>query len=498
MHVGFVFLIVGFVIGSGNGSIGGFQYLADYFAGNPPLWLFVLFLIGFGMKAGLFPLHIWMPEAYSAAPSYVSGCLSGAMSKLGIYGILRVLTSVGPDLRTVGVILLAAGIVTALWGIAQAVLQNDLKKLLACFSIENIGIIVTAIGAGTLGLSAGNQLLALFGYGGALLHVVNHSLYKPLLFMGAGSVALAAGTRNLEQLGGLSCSMPVTTMLFLCGAIGICALPPFNGFISEFLIYSGFLQSAAAGSLIIWSVVGMAALALVGGIAVLVFCKAFGIGFLGIPRSPGAAAAKEVSSWMLAAQMLPLAGMLSIGLFPGAVVPVMLHIAGETFLSGESWRWIAAGAQPGSLWGISMSMALLITIVAGLAFWRSRVHKKQSVSRSPTWGCGFTEVHADMQYTGESFSEGFEHMRNSPSPARSYTKRRGQGVPHEELFARPHRFGVRHKDRVDSLISERWAYLVRKLNARLALFQTGKINHYILHALLFLALVFLITWIGWI
>ena len=496
MHIGFVFLVLGFVAGSGEGTLGSFEELKDHFAGNNPVPGFLAFLAGFGMKAGVFPLHVWLPEAHPAAPSHVSALMSGVMTKMGIYGILRVLSTTGDGLRTIGIILLVIGVATALWGIVQAVLQNDLKKLLACSSIENMGIIVIGIGAGTLGLSAGNTTLALLCFSGALLHAINHSLFKPLLFMGAGSVGLSAHTRNLEELGGLSRRMPVTTLLFLCGSIAICALPPFNGFVSEFLLYSGLLKSTAAGSLVIWSVTAIAALALAGGLAVLVFGKAFGIGFLGEPRSAKARQTREVSSLMLAAQTIPLAGILLIGFFPATVVPVVQDIVHEILLPDGSIPPTGPGEVSKSLWGISGTMGVLVLLTIGLGVWRRQVQKRRTISESPTWGCGFTAPNAKMQYTGESFAEGFEHMGNASAGAGPRKNQSGLVVPKEEVFAASHRFGVSHKDSVDRILSERWAYLVRKTSARLALFQTGKINHYILHALLFLALIFLISWLG--
>lgn len=495
MHIGFVFLVAGFVTASGDGTLGSFDVWQTYFARHNPIPLFIVFLIGFGMKAGVFPLHIWLPEAHPAAPSHVSALMSGVMIKMGIYGILRVLSAIVTEGYIIGMILLLLGIATALWGIIQAVLQNDLKKLLAYSSIENIGIIFIGLGAGTLGLSSGNTVLALFAFSGALLHVVNHSLFKPLLFMGAGSIGLAARTRNLEELGGLSKRMPITTVLFLTGSIAICALPPFNGFVSEFLIYFGLLKATAAGSLVIWSILGIAALSLVGGLAVLVFGKAFGIGFLGMPRSAKASQAREVSPLMLAAQMIPLAGILLIGFVPAAVFPTIKNIVLEVFPQ-TGWQPGGQGEISESLWGISLTIGILIALITGLAIWRRQVQKRRTVSESPVWGCGFTAPNARMQYTGESFAEGFEHMSHSPTNAYSRKNRNGQVVPKEEIFAAPHRFGIHHKDSVDRIVSERWAYLVRKINARLALFQTGKINHYILHALLFLALIFLMTWIG--
>jgi formate hydrogenlyase subunit 3/multisubunit Na+/H+ antiporter MnhD subunit len=496
MHIGFVFLVAGFVTASGDGTLGGFDRWGTCFATRDPLPLFILLLIGFGMKAGIFPLHVWLPEAHPAAPSHVSALMSGVMIKMGVYGVLRLLAAIGTGGYSIGLIVLLIGIATALWGIVQAALQNDLKKLLAYSSIENIGILFVGLGAGMLGLSTANGALALFGFTGALLHAVNHSLFKPLLFMGAGSVGLAARTRNLEELGGLSKRMPVTTVFFLIGAVAICALPPFNGFVSEFLIYFGWLRSTAAGSTVIWSMAAMAALALVGGVAALVFAKAFGIGFLGEPRSAKATQVREVSRWMLAAQAIPLAGILLIGLAPGAVVTAVRDVVCDVFPAAGFGSIGAEAAAEESLRGISVISGVLIAIVLGLGFWRRQVQRNRTISESPTWGCGFTAPNSRMEYTGESFSEGLEHLSNSPTNIASYKNRRGEAVPHEEIFARPRGFGIRHKDSVDNLVSQRWAYFVRKVNGRLALFQTGKINHYILHALLFLVLIFLISWIG--
>jgi formate hydrogenlyase subunit 3/multisubunit Na+/H+ antiporter MnhD subunit len=495
MHIGFVFLLVGFVTASGDGTPGSIDAWPRYFAAHNPIPLFIVFLIGFGMKAGIFPLHIWLPQAHPAAPSHVSALMSGVMIKMGVYGILRVVAAITAGGYTVGLILLITGIATALWGIVQAALQSDLKKLLAYSSIENIGIVFIGLGAGMLGLSAGNNALALCCFTGALLHTVNHSLFKPLLFMGAGSVVMAARTRNLEDLGGLSRRMPVTTALFLIGAVAICALPPLNGFVSEFLLYAGLLRSAAAGSLVIWSVAGVAALAFAGGLAMLVFAKAFGIGFLGAPRSPQTAQATEVSRLMIAAQAIPLTGILLIGFVPAAVIPVVREVVGQALLPVPTW----GGVISGDYWGISAAAGILILSVAGLSLWRRQVQRRRVIRESPTWSCGFTAPTARMEYTGESFAEGFEHIGNSTTNPRSRKNRRsGASVPKEEIFAAPHRFGVSHDDRVDRLVADRWGYVVRKINARLALFQTGKINHYILHALLFLALIFLMSWVGWI
>ena len=220
-----------------------------YFSNHSNLLLFILFFIGFGIKAGFIPMHTWLPEAHPAAPSHVSGVMSGVMIKMGIYGILRVLMSVQNDLLLIGLIILSISLVSGVLGVMMAIVQHDLKRLLAYHSIENIGIIGIGIGLGMIGLATNNTALALLGFSGGLLHVLNHSLFKSLLFFNAGSVYKATHTRNIEQLGGLMKKMPYTAILFLIGSLAICGLPPFNGFISEYLIYLGMFKSLSAANL---------------------------------------------------------------------------------------------------------------------------------------------------------------------------------------------------------------------------------------------------------
>ena len=275
MHIGFVLLVIGFVRLDAACGAATFGALGDYFRTQPGLPLLLVFLAGFGMKAGLFPMHVWLPEAHPAAPSHVSALMSGVMIKTGVYGILRVTAALGeqPLLHTAGVILLAAGVVTGLWGVILAAMQNDVKRLLAYSSIENVGVILIGLGVAALGKSSGNQLVALCGVTGALLHTLNHSLFKSLLFFGAGNILSQTHTTSLDALGGLAKHMPLTAILFLTGTAAICALPPLNGFVSELLIYLGMLDGIASGSNVLASAAGLAALALIGGLVVLAFTK---------------------------------------------------------------------------------------------------------------------------------------------------------------------------------------------------------------------------------
>ncbi len=333
MHVGMLFILIAFLLLEKATGEMSFDALGAYFSSHSNIPLFILFFIGFGIKAGFIPLHTWLPEAHPAAPSHVSGVMSGVMIKMGIYGILRVLVPVQSDLLLIGIIILIISLISGVLGVMMAIVQHDLKRLLAYHSIENIGIIGIGIGLGMIGLATGNAMLALLGLAGGLLHVLNHSLFKSLLFFNAGSVYKATHTRNIEHLGGLMKKMPYTALLFLVGSLAICGLPPFNGFISEYLIYMGMFKSLSAANLyqsilILGTIVG---LSLIGGLAVFCFTKAFGIAFLGEPRSEHASGAKEVGKNMIFPQYITVAFILIIGLGSVLVVKPVFSIVAQTF-----------------------------------------------------------------------------------------------------------------------------------------------------------------------
>lgn len=488
MHVGFALLLIGFVrLDSVCGSAD-FALLGEYFRTQPALPLFVVFLAGFGMKAGMFPMHVWLPEAHPAAPSHVSALMSGVMIKTGVYGILRVTAQIAdlPTLRTAGLILLVAGIVTGLWGVILAAAQNDVKRLLAYSSIENIGIVLIGLGIAALGKSSGNQLAAICGLSGALLHTLNHSLFKSLLFFGAGDILSQTHTTSLDALGGLGRHMPVTGLLFLAGTTAICALPPLNGFVSELLIYLGMLDGIASGSDVLASAAGLAALALIGGVVILAFTKLYGTVFLGAPRTHEVAEASEVDNFRIAAMALPLAGILFIGLFPQTAVSAVTRAAGF-FIHPPADA--ADYLLSPTLAAVSRTAWLLILVVGLLAWLRSRALRTRKVTDGATWGCGFTSPNVRMQYSGESYSEGLQSI------ATSLTQNSGEGgaVGKGEIFPAAHNFDIRHKDRFDKLFAAWWVELLRVINKRAMRLRTGKINHYVLFALAFLVLIFLLS-----
>ncbi|MGV8096159.1 MAG: proton-conducting transporter membrane subunit [Mangrovibacterium sp.] len=288
-HICILFLTMAFLwVKIKTGSFD-FTAITKFTATQPMLsgiGLFVFFFFGFAIKAGFVPFHTWLPLAHPAAPSHISGIMSGVIIKIGIYGMLRVLMLIRTDMVTIGYFVLFFAVITGVYGVMLAIVQHNLKKLLAYHSIENIGIIGIGIGLGCLGLGYDSHMLAVAGFGGALLHTLNHSLFKSLLFFGAGNVYLTRHTLNIEALGGLIKRIPHTAYLFLIGSLAICGLPPFNGFVSEFFIYSGLFKGLSSDLFlfILTMLFSILALVLIGGLALICFTKAFGIVFLGSPR----------------------------------------------------------------------------------------------------------------------------------------------------------------------------------------------------------------------
>ena len=358
--------------------------------------------IGFGAKAGIMPLHIWLPSAHANAPSHVSAVMSGVMLKMGLYGIFRTLTFFHDPPLLWGVVLAVCGITSALLGVAFAVAQRDLKRLLACSSIENIGIITAALGVAMLGVSSHNSTLVYLGMAGALLHILNHSFFKPLLFLGSGAIIHATGTREMNLMGGVGKGMPRVALLFLAGSVAICGIPPLNGFVSEFLLYLGLFKQLNSNSLI-YLVFAAPVLALVGGLAAIAFTKLYSSVFLGNPRSPGAAHPHEAGLTMLAPMAFFAMLCLLIGLVPQLALRLVSPAIAVYYPELSS---TTLPAEYGAILSrISLAGVLLLTAVAAAALlWKWRMGKAR-VTSAPTWGCGYQRGTARMQYGSTSFSE---------------------------------------------------------------------------------------------
>ncbi len=369
--------------------------------------LFLLAVAGFGAKAGFVPMHVWLPDAHPAAPSHVSAVMSGVMIKTGIYGLLRMVSLIGaPAAQWWGWTLLIIGAVSGIMGVLFALAQHDIKRLLAYHSVENIGIICLGLGLWLLGVSINNPVLATLGLMGGLLHVFNHALFKSLLFFGAGSVAHASGTRNMDLMGGLGKRMPQTSLAFAVGAAAICGLPPLNGFVSEFLIYIGafgiLAKPGAIGSPAVGGLIALAALGLIGGLAAACFAKVFGIVFLGEPRSEASAEAHEAPRPMLFAMIALAALCILMGLAGPVAVKLVTPVA-EQLLGNANVSETSAMAC-GLLRKISLAGGALLILAGALWGLRSFLLAKRVNSAGPTWDCGYLAPNSRMQYTASSFA----------------------------------------------------------------------------------------------
>jgi len=360
--------------------------------------LFWLALFGFGMKAGLFPLHIWLPSAHANAPSHVSAILSGVTIKMGIYGLVR-FSGWLPVPAGGGWVVAGLGVVSAVLGVAFALGQHDLKRLLAYHSVENIGIILIGLGFALVAVEQGNNTWGLLALAGGLLHVWNHGLFKALLFFGAGSVLHATGTREMSRLGGLWRTMPWTASLFGLGAVAICGLPPLNGFVSEWLVYLGLFDATMARGAAAWAAIPAAVLlGVTGALALACFAKVCGVVFLGAPRSAAAIEAHECG-WAMRSAMLVLAGAcVLIGLVPVIFWPAVARAVG-------TWRPLWAGAvSPAPLLALTWAHLALAALATMGAAWLWRRVARGGMSRTLTWDCGYVLPTARMQYTAGSFA----------------------------------------------------------------------------------------------
>jgi len=365
--------------------------------------IFLLALIGCGLKAGLMPLHVWLPGAHATAPSHVSALMSGALIKMGIYGLLRVTSLFPSPPLWWGELVLAVGLVSGVLGVAFAIGQHDLKRLLAYHSVENVGIICMGVGVALLGRAGGRPELVALGLAGGLLHVWNHGLFKALLFLCAGSVLHATGTREIDHLGGLARRMRWTTLGFVVGAVAICGLPPLNGFVSELLVYLGFLHVAnqPGGAAWLLGVFSAALLALIGALAVACFVKVLGAAFLGEPRSRAAAAAHEATRAMLGPILVLAALCVAIGLGSPLIAPALDHATAAW--APELVPRLTATTDAAPLATLPLVYAPLIGLAALATLWLLR--RSRAAPAVGTWDCGYAAPTARMQYTSSSFAQ---------------------------------------------------------------------------------------------
>jgi hydrogenase-4 component B len=401
-HVGTLALYAMFILLAQQSGSYDFPAVATL-SGTPAIStaIFLLSLFGFGVKAGIMPLHIWLPGAHAAAPSHISALMSGVMIKMGIYGIVRVSGFFYNIPPWWGWTVLILGAISGVMGVVFAIAQHDIKRLLAYHSVENIGIILLGLGIALLGKSFDQPGIMALGLAGALLHVVNHGLFKSLLFLSAGALINATGTRQIDQYGGLLRKMPLTAIFFLGGAVAICGLPPLNGFVSEWLIYLGLLYSQTPGAAAGMSLLVVAApiLALIGALAVACFVKVFGVSFLGAPRQKLSATPIEAPLSMIIPMAVILGFCCVIGLAPLTVIELLDN-------GIASWSAAPSASFPSTLapvgWiSLGVMLFLVLTAITVLLQRRTSVASK----RPSTWGCGFLQPTCRMQYTAASFAE---------------------------------------------------------------------------------------------
>ena len=483
MHISVIFIIAAFAIMSINANSYEFTDIYAMFLEKPYLKdiVFLLAFVGFGTKAGFFPMHNWLPDAHPAAPSHVSAVMSAVMIKTGIYGILRVLQIIDKPTHLIGYTVLFISVITALYGIIYAVNQKDIKKLLAYSSVENIGLIGLGISVIIFGLIYDLSLITMLGTVGCFIHILNHSIFKSLLFMGAGSVYLKTHTKDMEQLGGLIKKMPYTAIFFLFAAVAICAFPPLNGFISEFMIYSGlfYMLNINSSTLFIPVILAIASLALVGTLVILAMSKVYSITFLGVPRSEHAEKLEfDVDKSML----IPMGCMATLTLMIGIASPFIL-----SFIPLSSFA-----REPQTFTYDVESIVIMLTIIsivvlAFVSFIVILFFAKKLMTRKSqnyvTWGCGYDKGNNHIQYTASSYASPFTSIL-TPLFKKIFDVKKPKG-----LFPKDAHYSSDVEDVEEAYIINPILKFDEKFLSRFERLQDGNIQHYILYGLIFLILV---------
>lgn len=486
MHLSVVFLTVALIWVYVRSGTFDFRGISIFFDSNVNIWLFLIFFAGFGLKAGFLGFHTWLPQAHPAAPSHISGVMSGVIVKMGIYGIFRIITFLKCDFLILGEVLITISVMTGLFGIMNAAVHRDFKKMLAYCTIENIGIIGIGAGLGLIGIARQQNLMIFLGFGGALLHVLNHSLFKSLLFFSSGSVYSKTHTRNMDKLGGLIKKMPHTAILFLAGAVAIGGIPPLNGFISEFMIYSGILGGINSEGIarITLMILTFAGLSLIGGISILTFTKTFGTIFLGSPRYDHDHAPSEVSFLMLLPQYLILFCMLLISLFPVwfiNITGIIIH------------NFTSHSIDPGIMGGylrilksISLASVIFILITGILFYFRKLVINRTGHSVEPTWGCGYIAPGNKMQYTGKSYSKSFGKLLTF-----LMIEKKGYAeISKSEVFPVVRKYRSFYLDAFEKKIIDPVTHQITRFINLFQFIQNGRIQAYIIYGIVFILAIF--------
>jgi hydrogenase-4 component B len=507
-HIGTGCLILGFLLlfqAAGGSSPGDYSFerfraLGDSLSPGRRDAVFLLFLAGFGVKAGIIPFHIWLPAAHPVAPSNVSALLSGVLIKTGIYGLTRVLFDfLGTPPNWWGVTVLTIGTVSAILGVLYALMEHDLKRLLAYHSIENIGIILMGLGASLMFLHTHHPVLASLALIAGLYHTINHALFKALLFLAAGAVLHSTHTRNMEELGGLIKRMPKTAFFFLMGAVAISALPPLNGFISEWLTYQSLLQGfGTTGSLVrLMFPLSGAMLALTGALAAACFVKAFGITFLAQPRSEEARHAHEAAPSMLVGMGLLTAACVFLGLFPTVFLrlfdPLTKQLTGEQLSAQLS---LSNGLVLGNTQALGGTVSTLGITLLGVcllpipfALWLV-LGRRTQVRLGPTWDCGLRGLTPQMEYTATGFSKPIRMIFKALFRPRREVQREYDYSPY---FAKTIRFESHIEEAFVTRIYRPLNRGILRLSRRMRALQAGSIQAYLIYIFVTLLLLLMLA-----
>lgn len=491
-HIGTAFIIILFLAlykYTGHMDFSGMKAASAGIPEDLKTLVFIFSIIGFGTKAGIIPFHTWLPSAHPAAPSNISSLMSGVMIKTGIYGFIRISMDVlghGPEWW--GITIIVIGAVSSVIGVLYALMEHDIKKLLAYHSIENIGIILLGVGSSMMFGSNGMYTLSAIALIAGLYHTLNHAIFKGLLFLGAGSMMHATHTKNMENMGGLIKPMPYTGLFFLIGSVSICALPPFNGFVSEWLTYQALLLGFNAPSITskIISPLGGAALALTGALAAACFVKAFGISFLGVPRSRHAQDAKESSASMIAGMAILALLCLLTGIFPGTVIniisPSVISLTGSEgnisykgFLSvSQTFSSLAPAAILISMLCIGVAVALFV--IAG---------GKRKTVYADSWDCGMPSLTSRMQYTATAFTKPIRLIFK-----RIYLPKRELSISYilKPLFVKSLKYSGEITPFFERYMYEPLTSFIRTAAAKARLLQSGNLNLYLGYILITLML----------
>lgn len=478
-HLGMALLIAAFlVLDSGTGTFL-FDAGPNRLGSSERSFILLLSLVGFGTKAGLVPLHVWLPEAHAAAPSHVSALMSGVVIKMGLYGIVRMTLLTGPPPAAWGQLLVTIGLFGGLYGISMASAQRDMKRAFAYSSIENIGLIAMGLGLGYWGMASGHPILGAFGFWGALLHVWNHAAMKGLMFLGAGAVVHATGTKDLERLGGLMKRTPVVGVLLVLGSLAISGLPPLNGFVSEWLLYRSLLDGAArnsAGASVLCAL-ALGGLALVGALAALCYLRVCSIALLGQPRSSEAATAHDMGRPMLVPMGVLLVACLISAFCPATLARALASVVGELAPAFRSSARPVVDALSSVGYGTrALGLVLLLAAIVVV-----RANRRAAAPSALTWDCGYAAPTTRMQYTARSFGQLLADL--VPAPLKPAVRvHRPQG-----LFPARGDFATRTEDPFTDKFYEPAILRTGHRMARVRWLQQGAVHIYLLYILVALA-----------